>query len=355
MAEVIPALIFNLTIVSAFMCEQDFIAKLPGLPGPEYPFPDMVNPLMMALREDYYKWIDEDYTFHSREAREKHKSHVLSDIPARAFPFLQSLGELYPITRYAVHGAMMDDYFDHCSGDEMQAIRERITALLTGEDAEEPTDLGIYRQFYLLRKDAIACNMPIRLYNKFITTIDGILVGYRQEKQYIAADIPPPLPVYTIIREDTSGGLPFCRYVCMQKDFRNLPDVVLDHPVLVRMYALAARMIGCHNDFISLPKEITRKGDVINIVKVMKHEHHVSWEEAYLMALDFHNAYKDEFMLLYANLPDFGGWQEMARDFVYTLGISLQGVYSWHVHDKHRYVPGGYVEGEYDSKEFKWK
>ena len=195
----------------------------------------------------------------------------------------------------------------------------------------------------------------MRLYDKFIATIDGVLIGYRQEKKYMEADVPPPLPIYTIIREDTSGGLPFCRYVCMQKNFRELPDMVLDHPVLVRMYALAARMIGCHNDFISLPKEIHRKGDVINIVKVMKQDYQLSWEEAYLKALDFHDQYKKEFMLLYDHLPDFGKWQALAKDFVFALGISLQGVYSWHTHDKHRYVPGGYVEGEYNSREFKWR
>jgi len=335
------------------MTEQDFIALLPGLPRPEYPFPDLVNPLMMQLREEYYNWIDTDYTFHSAAAREKHKLHVLSDIPARAFPFLRTIDELLPITRYACHGAMMDDYFDRCSGDQMQEIRERIMALLTGEDKEEPGDLGIYRQFYLLRQDAIKCEMPPHLYAKYIATIDGVLVGYQQEKRYMAADTPPPLPIYTIIREDTSGGLPFCRYVCMQKDFRRLPDTVLDHSVLVRMYALAARMIGCHNDFISLPKELLRKGDVINIVKVMRQEHNVTWEEAYRIALGFHDEYKKEFMLLYDNLPDFGKWHAMAADFVYTLGISLQGVYSWHLHDRFRYAPGGYVEGEYTSRKFR--
>lgn len=302
----------------------------------------------MPLREEYYNWIDTDYTFHSKAAREKHKTHVLSDIPARAFPYLQSLDELFPITRYATHGAMMDDYFDRCSSNEMQAIRERIMALLTGEDEKEPTDLGIYRQFYLLRQDATRIEMPSRLYNKFIATIDTVLVGYAQEKRYNATNIPPPLPLYTIIREDTSGGLPFCRYVCLQKNFRQLPDRVLDHPVLVRLYVLASRMIGCHNDFMSLPKEIHREGDVINIIKVMRHEHNVSWEEAYLMALNFHDNYKKEFLLLSENLPDFGEWNELVKDFVYTQGICLQGVYSWHVNDKHRYAPGGYVEGEYN-------
>ena len=137
------------------MSDEDFLALIPHLPRPEYPFPDLANPLMMPLREEYYHWIDTDYTFHSEAAREKHKLHVLSDIPARAFPYLRSIDELLPVTRFACHGAMMDDYFDRCTGDEMQAIRERIMALLRGEDEEEPKDLGIYRQFYLIRQDAI--------------------------------------------------------------------------------------------------------------------------------------------------------------------------------------------------------
>jgi hypothetical protein len=41
----------------------------------------------------------------------------------------------------------------------------------------------------------------------------------------------------------------------------------------------------------------------------------------------------------------------MAYDYVQDLGIMVAGVYAWHTNDTTRYVNGGYVEGEYVSKD----
>jgi hypothetical protein len=249
----------------------------------------------------------------------------------------------------------MDDYFDHTSHSEMDAIRKKIMALLHGTDTAAPQGLGIYRQFYQLRQDALTCDMPDRLYRKFIIAIDKTLTGYQDEKQYMALNRPPPLAVFEVIRECSSGGLPFAKYLCMQKNYRSLPDDVLEHPVILRLHTLASRMIGWHNDIISLPKELSRKGDVINLAITLQLEHGVPTEEAYLEALDFHNRDLDEFITLQNNLPTFERWQRMAQDYVTDLGIMLQGVYSWHIKSSQRYVPGAYVEPEYACSEFAWR
>ncbi len=335
------------------MTERQLYTWLADLPRPRYPFPDLVNPKMEEQAREYYRWIDEDYAFHSEQARTRHKRHRLTDLAARAFPYL-TLAELRPIARYTSSGAMMDDYFDHCSHDEMSAIRERIMALLTGDDDEPPRDLGIYRQFHQLRQDTIACGMPVHLYKKFIVAINQMLTGFQDEKRYIALNRPAPLPVFLVIRECTSGGVPFAKYLCMQKDFRTLPDTVLEHPAILRMHALASRIIGWHNDIVSLPKELSRRGDVINLVITLRHEHNVSLTEAYMMALEFHDNDLNELITLQNNLPDFGQWQNRAADYAHTIGIMLQGVYSWHTKNSLRYVPGAYVEPEYISQEFHW-
>lgn len=329
--------------------EQGLYALFQNMPRPKYPFPDLISPFAQEMREIYYNWIDTDYVFHSEKARETHKKHVLTDIAARGLPFLKTLDELFPVASLAANGAMLDDYFDHCTYDEMYAVRERCTALLNGQDRQEPTDHGIFRQFYLLRQYAIKCAMPQGLYDKFIASIHDMLLGFQDEKRYMSTNTIPPLPVYLILREDTSGGLPFCKYVAMQRDFRRLPDTVLEHPHILRLHTLASLMIGMHNDIISLPKELNRKGDVINIVKVMHNENKVSWEEAYMMAMELHDKLLDEFKILHEHLPSFGQWQELAYDYVHTVGIMLQGVYAWHTNDRSRYVPGGYVEPEYQS------
>lgn len=337
----------------ASMDERQLYAKFAGPPSLRYPFPDMVNPFMEDLAQEYCELIDRDYAFHSAEARARHKRHRLSDIAARAFPHL-TLEELRPIGVLTTSGAMMDDYFDHCSHHEMYAIRERIMALLTGDESSEPADQGIYRQFWELRQHAVVCDMPVHLYDKFLSAVNDMLVGFQDEKPWIAKDETPPLDVHLVIRQSTSGGLPYAKYVCMQKNYRVFPDDVLEHPHILRMHILSARLIGHHNDITSLPKELSRKGDKINLVMALRCEHKLPLDSAYRMAIEFHNRELKEFIVLRDNLPNFGQWQSMAKDYVDDLGIMIQGVYSWHTKNSGRYVPDSYVEPEYISAEFRW-
>lgn len=330
--------------------DEEFYAGLRLLPKPVYPFPDLIHPDFQRQREEYYAWIDREYTFHSEAAREKHKQHHLTDIAARGCPFLTA-AELRPLANYAANGAMMDDYWDRCSAEEMAGINRRILALLSGEEPDEPLDHGIFHQFWVLRQDALACGIPEMFYKKFIRSIGMVFTGYSDERVYYRTNTIPPLPVYLLIREATSGVQPFCDYVALQKEYRRLPDSVLEHPHIKRIHTLCSLMIGIHNDLISLPKELHREEDTMNLVKVLQQEHGVSVQEAYGMALELHDAYLKEFLLLQEHLPPFGEWQEMARAYIQDQGVMIAGVYAWHTNDTSRYVNGGYVEGEYISKE----
>ena len=339
---------------SARKQEELLYTRFASLPRPRYPFPNLVNAHIDELARECDQWIDEDYQFHSQEARDRHKRHRFTDLPARAFPTL-TLPELRPIARFTSSGAMMDDYFDHSGRSEVSAARERIMALLTGQDSREPRDLGIYRQFYLLRQDALACGVPWHLYERLVDKTDDMITAFQDEKPYIAASRPPPLATFLVIRENSSGGAVFATYTAMENNFRTLPDTVLDHPVVRRLHALAGRLIGWHNDLISLPKELHRKGDVVNLVHVLRQEHEVDLEDAYLMALEFHDRDLDEFLVLCDNLPHFGAYHELAHSYTDALGVMIQGVYAWHVENSGRYTPGAYVEPEHRSQEFHWQ
>ena len=333
------------------LSEQQLFDKFASFPRPRYPFPDMVSPAMEELVQEYYGWIEQDYQFHTPQARERHKSHRLSDFAARTMPHL-SLAELRPLARYASTGAMMDDYYDRTGTDDWATIRARIMALLTGEADRDPGP-GIEHQFFMMRQDALAIDMPARLHQRYIAALNEVLVGYQDEKRWVAANQPPPLPVYFSVREPTSGVIPFAYYVAMQKDFRELPDDVLDHWVMRRLRQLSARMVGMHNDLISLPKELARDGDVINIVMCIQRDQHLSIEDAYHRSLALHDSYLEQFQVLHQNLPDFGRWQALADDYVLHLGIMVQGLLTYHLTTT-RYQPDSYVEPEYHSTTFTW-
>ncbi|KAM4057204.1 hypothetical protein HRG_004042 [Hirsutella rhossiliensis] len=86
--------------------------------------------------------------------------------------------------------------------------------------------------------------------------------GFGDEKRHNAASRPAPFSAFQSIRRQTSGGLSYAKYLCMQKEYRCLPDRVLSHAVIIRMHELVATLIGYHNDFIWLLKELARKWDV---------------------------------------------------------------------------------------------
>ncbi|KAF3101076.1 hypothetical protein TWF569_002000 [Orbilia oligospora] len=88
-------------------------------PRPQYPFPDLVNPLLEALFLEYCQWIDEDYHFESQSVRDRHKRHRFS--------------------RFTLLLAIIDDFMDTASQEEIEAATQRVSALFTGlEDAEPP-------------------------------------------------------------------------------------------------------------------------------------------------------------------------------------------------------------------------
>lgn len=327
--------------------EEYFYDELKDSPRPHYPFPDLVSPHMDDLVEEYYEWIDIDCQFESEKAREAHKRHRLTDIAARGFPWL-TLEELRPVARFTAILAILDDYMDYRGRDELNKVKEEVSALLSGQNGSEPGP-GFYRQMYMVRRDALTCGMPRHLYQQFVDSILSLMTGYGDEKQHNTAGRPPPWPVFQEIRRQTSGGVCYAKYMSMQKNYRLLPDRVLLHPMVLRMHDLVGSLIGYHNDFISLPKELSRKGDVINLIITVQHEFGLSLKEACRRALEIHDRDLEEFIRLQSNLPDFGEWQRTAQEYVTDLGIMVQGVYSWHTKNSGRYVPGAYVEPEHES------
>ncbi|KAF3315473.1 hypothetical protein TWF173_003392 [Orbilia oligospora] len=291
-------------------------------PRPQYPFPDLVNPFSEALFLEYCQWIDEDYHFETKSVQDRHRRHRFCDIASRAFPWM-TIEQLRPVARFTLLLAIIGDFMDISSQEEIEAATQTVSALFTGlEDVEPPP--SFYRQMYLIRQEAIACGMPAHMYEEFISSILDLITGYGEEKEHIAKSTPPSMEVYRDIRRQTSGGICYARYLCMQKNYCDLPDSVLRHPTILRMHNLLGTLIGYHSDFISLPKELARGGDVMNLVTVVQNESQLSLEEARTRALEIHNESLDELIRLQNTLPDFGEWQKIARDNRYVAGAHAE-------------------------------
>ncbi|KAL3958114.1 hypothetical protein ACCO45_008692 [Purpureocillium lilacinum] len=302
--------------------------ELRDWPRPSYPFPDLVSPFIEDLADEYYEWIDADCQFESRSAREAHKRHRLTDIAARAFPSL-TIDELRPIARFTAFLAILDDIMDHSDPNELNNVKRRILAILNGDEQTLPQP-GFYRQIHAIRQECLDCSMPIHLFDEFVSSIVELMIGYAREKTYNAKNEPPlslSISQFAGRPREAYAMQNICAYTRITATFQ-------------------VRIIGYHNDFISLPKELSREGDVVNIVISIQRESGLELKDAYMKALGVHDADLAEFVQLQSELPDFGQWQQKAKDYVADLGTLVQGVYAWHVTNTGRYVPGAYVEPE---------
>ncbi|KAJ6438995.1 glycoside hydrolase family 76 [Purpureocillium lavendulum] len=267
--------------------EGRFYDDLYDWPRPQYPVQDLVSPHIDDLASEYNEWIEVDF----------HRTELL-------------------------------------------AVMERISDLLTGKDVTEP-EPGFYHQIYTIRQEALACSMPIHLYDQFISSVFDLIAGYGREKSC------------GMSKTDRLHFIFIARFVGKprEKDYRLLPNEVLFHSTILCMHDLGATIIGYHKDFISLPKELSRSGDVIILVMAVQHEFGLSLKDAYLNALEIHDSDVSEFVRLQHQLIDFGEWQETAQEYVTDLGTMAQGVYAWHVKSTGRYVRGAYAEPEHNNRQ----
>lgn len=324
--------------------EATFYAELEDYPRPNYPFPDLINPYAEKLAAEGDDWIDEHCPFASSKARASFKKHRLTDVGARAFPYFTP-EELRPIARFSTCFAMIDDYLDHADKIKLGKVRDRVTQLLLGQGQKE-REPGFYHQACVVREEILGCGVPVHVYEDFVNAVIGLMNGYGDEKRYNAADKPPPFDEYQSIRRQSSGGLPYAKSLAFHGKYCDIPAKVLKHPTILRMHDIVSDLIGYHNDFISLPKELYRKGDVINLVLVVQAASKLPLKEAYLKALEIHDLELAEFVELQNALPCFGRWQSVVESYVVDLGIIVQGSYSWHIKNTERYLPGAYVEPE---------
>ncbi|CAM6122329.1 unnamed protein product [Calypogeia fissa] len=106
---------------------------------------------------------------------------------------------------------------------------------------------------------------------------DQLLANFREMSTRKHKCIPS-VDEYIASRRDTSGVFPCSVYVELV-DKVHVPDEVFDSPEMQRFLVAANDVITWHNDIWSFQKEALI-GDVHNLVIVISHARHCSYEEA---------------------------------------------------------------------------
>jgi Terpene synthase family 2, C-terminal metal binding len=323
----------------------DYFEVLKNMPLPAYPFPHHPSPFEDRIVEDLNTWLDNDYDFLTEEARNQYKRHDFGFATARSFPYLTKYEYLLPITRYTAWGTIFDDYFEYFSFDEKDKLRKQVVSVLRSGHAPRGQEALHLVPLITMRDELLALELPAWWFDRFVESLNWFIRGIQDEDHYKANKQIPSLEHLKLIREYSIGMYPWIELVALEQDCAVLPCSVLEHPVIRHLKKLVANLVAYQNDFVSLPKELTRgDGEVMNLVLAVQRERNTELKQAYMLALDIHNADLNAFLTLQSNLPNFGKHQRDVEQFVRYLAQLVKGCADWEGKAAFRYSRGGYVE-----------
>jgi hypothetical protein len=314
------------------------------LPRPTCPFPYAVSPYEAEAQKFINNLISMSYTFYSEADRKKFQLYNLGGVATRTIPAFTHETGLLKHARFILWATVLDDYHESCNAQQIKQTGQRIVNILRG-DKPAPDEIAIYHQTALMREEMSSINDD--WYYRFIETVDfQVNYGMVVEASYRRAQSFPPLRDFMFFRECCLFMYPWIMWLEPAINFI-LPRHIDRHPVIMRLRALQVR-IGCwQNDFFSLPKELTRKSEVMNLVLVLQHEHNISLEEAWMEALHIYDEDIKDFITLQSNLPDFGAHQEEVEKYVLHLSMMIGGLHKWYSEETPRYQSSEFVEPGY--------
>jgi hypothetical protein len=323
--------------------------KQSEVPVPQYPWPTLTSPFAESDFPEEKEWYDSEYTFLSKETREKYKGHILAKCSAWMVPALSDRKSLLMVSRYLNYHTVFDDYFELCPVDKAKAYRDHLVEIVLGKQPN-PDDIGLFHQAAKSMSEVRDTGMPAFWFERIAQEFyDYTTYGLIEETPYKLAGgkIFPPLQHVLSLREYAIGMGP---YFCMiEPAFRiSVPVDIFRHPMIQNIRRNIYRAFGLQNDLVSLERELSRGIEVINAILVLRHYNKISLEESCAEVLRMHDAYVAEVVAIEANLPEFGIHNDVAHQYIFHMKQMLSGLGNWYQKSGTiRYIPSGYPEPEY--------
>jgi 5-epi-alpha-selinene synthase len=163
---------------------------------------------------------------------------------------------------------------------------------------------------------------------RFLRTVREHFQSSLWEATNRARGVVPDLETYIRMRRITGGILVDLDLIEVIEGLRLPPETRQHHTV--RSLARASNNVACWaNDLFSLEKELER-GDVHNLVVVLRHAEGLTLQEAINLGVRMHNAEVHRFVELESRLPAFGRTLDakLAR-YVKALRTRMRGNLDW--------------------------
>lgn len=304
--------------------------EIVNLPKLYCPFPPAINEHADAVHRGTVDWTRRFELLRDERAYRAFDAMGLGRLTARTHP--NSLpDELQLITDWHTWLFIRDDLGDESMigrrPGELSALDSRLLDVLEGA---EPT----VRDEYLTRA---LCDLRRRLrqvrptatgMRRLVRAVGEHLEATLWEAANRAREVVPDLDSYVRMRPLT-GGLSIVTELTEIVEGNYLPTEVRKHDTISRLTEASHDIVCWANDILSLKKELSR-GEVNNLVVVLRDEEGLTLQEAVDHAAEMHDAEVRTFARLSAHLPSYGAEIDanLGR-YLCGLRTRMRGVSDW--------------------------
>ena len=221
---------------------------------------------------------------------------------------------------------------------ELSEVDARFLELLEGATLAD-TDIPLARALHELGERLRGCLREKALSDvwmrRLVRAVGEHLEATLWEAANRARSVAPDPETYIRMRPLT-GGLSIVTELVEIVEGAHLPTEVREHPVVQRMTGASHNVVCWANDVLSLSKELAR-GEVNNLVVVLRDADGIPLQEAVDRAAEMHDAEVRAFVDLSGRLPIFGPTIDanLGR-YVSALRARMRGVLDWS-HESERY------------------
>ncbi len=141
-----------------------------------------------------------------------------------------------------------------------------------------------------------------------------------------------PFEEYILFRDKVSAMDAVLDLIEISTGF-NLPLHIFNHPIIKKLRLCSIRMTAWSNECFSARKEF-ENNEASNMVLIIEKEQNCTRDLAYEKVADMHNAVVDEFINLRSQLPNFGDFNSLVKEYVIHLGTTAKGHFLWSFHPR---------------------
>lgn len=299
-----------------------------------YPFPPAISEHADEVHRGTARWAERFGLLPGEKARRHFDATGLGRLVARTHPD-SPLKDLRVISDWYTWLFLQDDMRDEAEvgrrPGELSEVDARFLDLLEGAEPtpfDIPLSRALHDLYRRLRARLRENGLSDASMRRLVRAVEEHLEATLWEAGNRARGTAPDPETYVRMRPLT-GGLSIVTEIVEIVEGTCLPQEVRDHSSVRRLTDASHNVVCWANDVLSLDKELLR-GEVNNLVVVLRDSGGLTLQEAVDRAMAMHDAEVDVFVGLSGRLPRFGPAVDarLAR-YLSSLTARMRGVLDW--------------------------